>query len=474
MTIALASVRPEASALFPPTEERQVWQHRLTALLAAAEQRVRAGPVNPDFDRPDFDRSLRDFDFDRPVAMDDALNWTIAQLEHGLVHVDHPRYLGLFNPAPTFPAQCAERIVAAFNPQLASATTSPAAVAIELHVVCAVAGRLGMAAGAGGHFTSGGSEANYTALLCALVRAEPGFSSQGSRAFAGPPTFYVSADSHLAWIKIAQMAGIGRDAARLVPTDGAGRMDAEMLQAMIARDQADGMVPVMVAATAGTTNAGMVDPLFACHEAARRSGMWFHVDAAWGGAVAASSRYRHALAGIESADSVTIDAHKWLATTMGCGMFLAADPAVLETFSVAASFMPSHAPAADPYLTTVQWSRRFLGLRLFLSLAVGGWQGYAAHVEHSVEMSLLLQRALVGHGWTVENESVLAVTCLLPPPGSAPVRDIVARVVGSGEAWVSTARFEGRDVVRACVTHGETNPVDVLAVVAALENVRGA
>ena len=462
----------EKNALFPAAEERQVWQHRLTELLAAAEQRVRAGPVTPAFDRKTFDRGLRDFDFDRPVAMDDALNWTIAQLEHGVVHVDHPRYLGLFNPAPTFPAQCAERIVAAFNPQLASATTSPAAIAIELHVVRAVAARLDMAVGAGGHFTSGGSEANYTALLCALSRAEPGFSSQGSRAFAGPPTFYVSADSHLAWIKIAQMAGIGRDAARLVPTDGAGRMDPRMLRAMIAHDRASGMVPVMVAATAGTTNAGMVDPLSACDNAARHFGMWFHVDAAWGGAIAASRRYRHALAGIELADSVTIDAHKWLATTMGCGMFLAADPACLETFSVAASFMPSHAPAADPYLATVQWSRRFLGLRLFLSLAVGGWQGYAAHVEHSVALTSLLRRALVGHGWTVENQSVLAVTCLSPPPGAAPVREIVARVVGSGEAWVSTARYEGRDVVRACITHGETSAADVLAVVAALETAR--
>ena len=183
--------------------------------------------------------------------------------------------------------------------------------------------------GAGGHFTSGGSEANYTALLCALSRAEPGFSSQGSRAFAGPPTFYVSADSHLAWIKIAQMAGIGRDAAKLVQTDGAGRMDPRMLRAMIAHDRAERHG----AGDGGRHRGARPMPAWLTRyppatNAARHFGMWFHVDAAWGGAIAASRRYRHALAGIELADSVTIDAHKWLATTMGCGMFLAADPAL--------------------------------------------------------------------------------------------------------------------------------------------------
>src|SRR4029077_3096023 len=142
-----------------------------------------------------------------------------------------------------------------------------------------------------------------------------------SRAFAGAPAFYVSRESHLAWFKIAHQAGIGRDAVRLVATAGSGRLDPQALVQMIEADRAAGMAPVMVAATAGTTNAGVIDPLAPCADIARRFGIWFHADAAWGGALIASDRFRSRLAGIERADSVTIDAHKWFATTMGCGMF---------------------------------------------------------------------------------------------------------------------------------------------------------
>ncbi|HYC10508.1 MAG TPA: pyridoxal-dependent decarboxylase, partial [Steroidobacteraceae bacterium] len=135
-----------------------------------------------------------------------------------------------------------------------------------------VARRAGFPAGAGGHFTSGGSEANYTALLCALTRAHPAFTLEGARAFPGPPVFYTSKECHRSWVKIAHQAGIGRTAARLVPTDGRGRMSIPALQESIAQDLAKGCMPFLVVASAGTTNAGMIDPLDACADlAARRS-----------------------------------------------------------------------------------------------------------------------------------------------------------------------------------------------------------
>lgn len=455
--------------LFPDRDQRRAWNDHLTVALDAAEQRVVQGPVTPVLDRDAFQAGLADFDFQIPVPFADLLGWVIAQMEHGIVHVTHPRYLGLFNPAPSFPAQCADRIAASFNPQLATATTSPAAVAIEAHVIRAVARRAGLPMGSAGHFTSGGAEANDTAMVCALTRAAPDFATEGSRAFSGRPVFYISRDSHLAWIKIAHRTGIGRAAARMVPTDGAGRMDPNALAAAIATDRREGHVPVMIVATAGTTNAGMVDPLEPCAEIARDAGAWYHVDAAWGGALIASDRLRGAMAGIERADSITIDAHKWFATTMGCGMFLTAHPAVLSTaFDVQTSYMPSHAQAVDPYVTTSQWSRRFLGLRLFLSLGAAGWAGHAAHVERAVTLARELADGMRRHGWLVVNDPALAVLSLVPPPGAPPVRDIVGRVLGSGGAWVSMTRFEDRDVVRACITHGETTQADIDAVVALL------
>ena len=460
------------AALFPDNDVRRGWDDFLTRKLAVAHVRVIGGQVAPAFDLDEFRRQLAAFVFDRARPIDVVLPWVIAQMETGIVHVTHPRYLGLFNPAPTYPSQCADRIVAAFNPQLASATTSPAPCEIESHTIRAVANRFGLGPEAGGHFTSGGSEANYTALICALTRAHPKFAQEGARAFPGPPVFYVSRECHLAWLKIAHQAGIGRNAVRFVGTDGGGRMDCDEMAAMMEHDRLQGAVPFMIIATAGTTGGGMIDPLADCAKIARDAGLWLHVDAAWGGALVASDRLRHSLDGIEQADSITVDAHKWFATSMGCGMFICADQAVLPpAFGLTASFMPPSAhPDRDPYVTTAQWSRRFLGLRFFMSLAIAGWPGYALHVEKSVALASMLEMVLVARGWRVVNNSALAVLCLEPPAGFTDIRGIAGRVVASGRAWVSATMFEGRDVLRACVTHGETTADDILEVANALQD----
>jgi glutamate/tyrosine decarboxylase-like PLP-dependent enzyme len=460
-------------ALFPPRKERAAREDAMTRLLAEAGERVVAGAVPPRLDLASFRDALAGFDFATPVPEGVLTGWVVGQMECGITHMTHPRYFGLFNPAPNFPAQLADRIAAAFNPQLATATTSPAAVEIEAHTIRAVARRAGLPGGATGHFTTGGAEANYTALICALTRAHAEFAAHGARAFAGDPVFYVSRESHLAWFKIAHQSGIGRDAVRLVTTDGAGRMDAYALDAAIAADRAAGRVPVMVVATAGTTNAGMIDPLSACAQIAHDNGMWLHVDAAWGGGLIASSILRDALAGIEAADSVTIDAHKWFATTMGCGMFLTPHPTALATaFRVTTSYMPPNTGGVDPYANTMQWSRRFLGLRLFMSLAAAGWAGHARHVERAVSLAAMIEAGLGARGWSIANRSPLAVVCAEPPPGSPAPRAIVDRVLASGRAWVSAAEFEGRPVVRACVTHGETTDADVAILVSALAAAR--
>lgn len=374
--------------LFPPTADRVRIDNILTDALAEARVRVNDASVVPTFDRSVFAAELSKFDFQRPVDLESLLTWMIARMETGLVHVAHPRYFGLFNPTPTFPAQCADRLAAIFNPQLATSTTSPMAVAIEAHVIKALARRFGLPLDSGGHFTTGGAEANFTALLLALTRASPDFAMDGVAAFKwNRPTFYVSADSHLAWLKIAHQAGIGRAAVRLIETDGEGRMDRHALVATLNSDRSAGRHPVMIVATFGTTNAGMIDPLDSCAAVAKACDVWFHVDAAWGGAVVASTTHNECLDKIEEADSITVDAHKWFAATMGCGMLLTRWPALLaETFQCSTSYMPSKL-SADPYINSVQWSRRFLGLRLFLSLAASGWSGYGDHVERTLGLA---------------------------------------------------------------------------------------
>ena len=150
--------------------------------------------------------------FDHPRPLEEMLRWSIERLEHGIVQMSNPRYFGLFNPGANFPAQCADRIAGAFNPQLASSASSPVPVALENHLIRAVARRAGMAAHATGHFATGGSEANCTSLLCALTAAHPAFASEGVRAFPGAPRFYTSRDCHIAWLKIAHQTGVGRGA----------------------------------------------------------------------------------------------------------------------------------------------------------------------------------------------------------------------------------------------------------------------
>jgi len=453
---------PPVSALFPSHADRVRWDDYLTRELLCANDRVARGSVVPTLDMNVLRSQLAEIDFQTPRGLDELLPWTIAQLEHGVVHMTNPRYFGLFNPAPSFPALCGDRLTGAFNPQLATATTSPAAVEIESHVIRAVARRAGLPLEATGHFTSGGSEANYTAVLCALTHANDRFASEGARAFAGPPVFYISRESHLAWVKIGHQAGIGRSAVRQVPTDGRGRMDADALARMIHDDTAAGCVPVLIVATAGTTNAGMIDPVGRCADLARAHGLWFHVDAAWGGAVLVSEQLRGLLAGIERASSITIDAHKWFATTMGCGMFLTRDPAILSsTFQVSTGFMPSNTATVDPYVTTAQWSRRFLGVRLFLSLAAAGWCGYAEHVERSVALIARLREMLAERGWRIANDSSLALLCVEPPPDAADARTLASRVLASGRAWIAVAKYEGRDVIRICLTHGEATMDDI-------------
>jgi len=460
---------PPVAALFPTPAERRRAEDALTVDLIEALAHVQAGPVTPTIDIASFRAELQTHDFTRERPLAEVLRWTLERLEHGIVQMANPRYFGLFNPGANFPAQCADRIASLFNPQLASSASSPVPVELENHVIRAIGRRAGLPGPIAGHFATGGSEANFTALVCALTRAQPQFGNDGVRAFAGPVKFYTSRDCHIAWLKIAHQAGVGREALRLVPTDGRGRLDPMALQRLIDADRAAGAIPVMIVATAGTTGAGMIDPLGPCASIAAAEGLWYHVDAAWGGAALASDRLRPLLAGIERADSITIDAHKWFAATMGCAMFISTHgPLLSQAFHCSTSFMPSSLAGLDPYLNSVQWSRRFLGLRLFLALEVAGWQGLGNHVERAAAVIERIKERLVTAGWRVANDSALAVLDVEPPAELGDVRALVKRVVASGRAWVAPTSFEGRDVVRICATHGETSEADIEELIAVL------
>jgi glutamate/tyrosine decarboxylase-like PLP-dependent enzyme len=453
-----------------------LWR-RVAEILEDYTQRIEAHRVTPALDPAELRRLLAEFDFAAPRDPMAMLDWVSENLWRYQVHTPHPRYYGLFNPAPTTMGVAADALVAAFNPQLAAWSHSPLAVEIERHLVRAFAQRFGYhAASADGAFASGGAEANHTALAAALTAAFPQLAESGVRALAGQPVFYASSECHHSFVKAARLSGIGARALREAPVDGLLRMDVAAMRAMIAEDRAAGRLPFLVVATAGTTNAGAVDPIAEAAAVAQAERLWLHVDAAWGGAAALCPSLSALLEGIERADSITFDAHKWLSVPMGAGLFLTRHPDILpRTFRTPTAYMPKEAAGldvVDPHLHSMQWSRRFTGLKVFLSLAVAGWSGYQQAIERMTAMGALLRRELEARDWEVVNRTPLPVVCFADRGGADPAR-LAQAVVSSGEAWISTAKLGGsRTTLRACITNYRTGEEDVRALVASLERAR--
>jgi aromatic-L-amino-acid decarboxylase len=465
----------DESVLLPGAPERRRAYAQLTELIERHLEKVGDRGVAPTSPYTEFEQRLRGFDFRAPVPLDELVAATSELLGEGIVHTSHPRYFGLFNPAPTFAGVLADALVAAFNPQLAVTSHAPAAVAIERHVLSFLGDCLGLP-GAAGSFTSGGAEANLTGLLVALERHFPEATEHGLAAVGKQPTFYVSGEAHDSFVKAARMTGLGQRAARPVAVAGDLTLDVEALRSAVERDRAAGEGPFRVVATAGTTAGGPIDPLPAIADLCGELGLDLHVDAAWAGAVALSERVRPVLDGIERADSVTVDAHKWLSAPMGAGVFLTRHARDLtSTFRVAAGYMPS-ADSSDPYITGAQWSRRFIGLKVFMSLAAAGRPGYAAQIERDCRLGDRLRDRLRESGWEVVNRTPLPVVCFVPdtPATAAELARIARAVEASGDAWISVAELAGRPALRACITSYRTTEADLDALCDSLERARGA
>ena len=426
---------------------------------------------------------LASFDFERPMEALAAVDFTADCLRQYQLHTPHPRYFGLFNPAPATMGIAADTLAAAFNPQLAAWGHNPFAVEVERHLVRAFGSRFGYDPDqTDGTFASGGSEANHTALLTALTRAFPDFARGGLRSLPSQPVFYISGEGHHSFLKAARLCGLGTEALREIAADDQLRMNVAALVARIREDRRAGLAPFMIVATAGTTNAGVVDPLPQIADIAAEEKLWCHVDAAWGGAAALAPELRPALSGIERADSITFDAHKWLSVPMGAGLYLTRHLDILsETFEVAAAYVPPRLAGLDvpdAYAHSIQWSRRFIGLKVFLSLAVEGWDGYAATIRRMAAMGERLREALTAARWLVVNDTLLPVVCFVDREHSAGnsaqyVEAIAREVVASGQAWISTTRIGGgRPALRACITNYRTETEDVAALVEALNQAR--
>jgi len=467
--------------LLPSREERTALWTELVAQAESYFEEIESLSVAPALSQAELKRLLDRFSFDEPRPRLDVLHRFTEEMKRHQVHTPHPCYFGLFNPAPAFMGILGESIAATLNPQLAAWSHSPLAVETERRMIDAFAGKFGFPEeSADGCLTSGGAEANLTALLCALAKRWPGVLDNGLQGISAKPAFYTSLEGHHSFLKAARTAGLGRGALRSVPVTDALQIDCDALRRMIEEDRRLGYEPFLIIATAGTTGAGVVDPLVALSNMARAHGLWFHVDAAWGGAAVLVPELRATLLGIESADSITFDPHKFLSMPMGAGIFLTRHRGILSRiFSVSTAYMPKESEllaVVDPYVHSLQWSRRFIGLKLFLTLATTGWNGYAQVLRHQSEMGDLLRERLTESGWNVLNRTRLPVVCFTPSKEEwdmAMHQHASDAVVQSGSAWISTILLGGKKpALRACITNYRTGPEHIEALLAILSKVR--
>lgn len=411
----------------------------------------------------DLQDALPEMGGDARAVLRDAMQELIAQ---GF-HVPSANYFGLMNPTPTYMAVLAEALVAALNPQLASLARSQFASRIERETVRWIADRIGWETGARfeGTFTSGGNEANLSALLLALHYRFPEVKQQGLVSLGAQPIVYCSVEAHHSVEKAAVLTGLGQQAVRRISVTDKLQIDLNAFASQVEHDLDKGLTPLAVIGTAGTTNSGAIDPLAELAKFCAERGLWFHIDGAYGAALVMSEEFRHLLAGISQADSVTMDPHKWLAMPFAAGIFVTRHPELLEqTFGVETAYMPRiehHDAKGEPlppdfYRISTQWSRRMNSLKLWLTLKVHGRQGYEELMRRQMQLARVLEEELLRDGQFIQTGPgtlpILNLKLKVPEELRAAMhRELVAEVTEDGQYWISTTRVRGESVIRLMV-----------------------
>ena len=407
---------------------------------------------------------------------------TIA-FEHS-TYTGHPGFMAYITGAGTIPGAAADLLAAALNQNVGGWRLSPAATEIELHLGRWFAGRLGLPQTGGGYVTSGGAMASFVALKAARdSRAGWSIRELGTR--AGPPlTFYASAQVHDVNTRAADMLGLGRDAVRIVACDADLRMRPDALRSAVLRDIRNGSQPVAAIATAGTVATGAIDPLDAIADICAEHGLWMHVDGAYGGVAALTDALRPLFRGIERADSVAFDPHKWLYTPHSGGVIVVRDMQSLEqAFAIEPSYVHDDKELTgrglDLYALGPQFSRGFHALKIWVSLLAHGWDAYERRIAHDVALAKYLYTCAGAHP---ELEPIgpspeLSIACFRYVPselrGDSSAEPYLNRLNErlmselqlGGRVFPSNAVLDGRFALRACIVNFRTEAVDIDALI---------
>jgi len=393
----------------------------------------------------------------------------------------HPNYIGHMITQPTIMAIFADALTAALNQSLFLWEVGPAGAHLEMEVIRWLAELFGLGERSGGTFVSGGTVANLTAILVARnfkLPIDAGREGLTSPKLRQVPVFFASEHSHFSIQKAASFAGLGTDNLILVRTDEDGRMSTADLRAKIGSTRAAGQLPFCVVATAGTTVAGHIDPLPQIEQTCREEDLWFHVDAAHGGALALSSSRARLLEGISKADSIAFDAHKWLYMSIPASSILLQDVSLLERYLQFKAPYIVDVPSPTGKRVhqgemTIQGTRRFDALKTWMSLKHLGRRHFSAMVDRTVDLAhYMASRVQASEDLEACACVTMNICCFRYHPealreredafGEAAKRQVAAflddlnvevqkRLEASGEGFVSVSTFQGKKVLRAII-----------------------
>ncbi|MEJ7812704.1 MAG: aminotransferase class I/II-fold pyridoxal phosphate-dependent enzyme [Gemmatimonadaceae bacterium] len=390
----------------------------------------------------------------------------------------HPGFIAYVPSCPTFPAVLGDWIATGFNFFAGVWPVAAGPNAIELVVLDWFRSWLDMPAGTGGLLTTGGSAATLTAVIAARHAA---IGDDAGR--VAQLVMYTSDQTHSSVIRAAWMAGLPRANVRLVATDAEYRLDARALAQEVERDGRAGLEPFLVVAAGATTNTGSVDPLHAVADLCEREGLWMHVDAAYGGFAALTPRGRAALAGIERADSVTLDPHKWLFVPFECGCLLVREPARLKAaFQILPEYLQDVEAAGEQVNFAdygEQLTRYSRALKVWLSVSYFGVVEIGRAIERGMELATYAE-ALVRAEPAMEilSPAQFGVVCFRVRPAGVddPTRldalneRVNAAVNAGGRYFISSTRLRGAFSLRICVLGFRTTEDDIEGVVRAVRD----
>jgi glutamate/tyrosine decarboxylase-like PLP-dependent enzyme len=392
----------------------------------------------------------------------------------------HAGFMAYIVGSGTVPAAPAELLAAALDQNLGGWRLSPAATEIEQHLMRWFAQSFGLPAGSAGLMTSGGAMAAFVALKAAR-EARSGWDSRERGVAAGPPlAIYASSEAHVVNERAADMLGLGRSAVRQIPVDESFRMRVDALRGAIEADIAAGVRPIIVVATAGTVATGAIDPLEEIAAVCEEHDLWLHVDAAYGGIAAMVPSLRPAFHGIERADSIAFDPHKWLYIPPAAGAVVVRDVRRLsEAFEVHPSYVHQDKErtrrGTDLMEYGPQFSRGFSALKVWVSLLAHGWSAYIRRIEHDVELARYLHRRVLER---TEFEQMapdppLSIACFRYVPPDLPDGEqreeyldrlnerLMTEIQLDGRVFPSNAVLEGRFVLRACIVNFRTEVAEI-------------